>query len=107
MRLYAFGSNGSGQLGIGNTEDTSTPQTCLFPDGPELPSRPLKIAAGGNHTLLLLEDGTVYCTGGSRDGSRRLEPSPSTKAQTTFQKAYISTLGLDKVKLCAASWDGT
>ncbi len=107
MHLYAFGSNGSGQLGIGNTEDTATPQICLFPEGSEIPSRPLKIVAGGNHTLLLLEDGTVYCAGGPRDGRVQSEPSPSAKPQTTFKKAYISTLGHEKVKLCAASWNGT
>jgi hypothetical protein len=30
MRLFAFGSNGSGQLGIGHEEDVPTPTQCLF-----------------------------------------------------------------------------
>ncbi|KAJ5974229.1 hypothetical protein N7481_011439 [Penicillium waksmanii] len=30
MRVFAFGSNGSGQLAIGHTEDVSTPTECLF-----------------------------------------------------------------------------
>jgi len=105
MHLYAFGSNGSGQLGVGSTHDTSTPQICLFPDGTELPGRPLRIVAGGNHTLLLLDDGTVYCSGAARDG--RVYPQSSTKPQTTFQRAYISTLGEHRAKLCSAFWDGS
>lgn len=103
MRLYAFGSNGSGQLGIGTTEDSSTPQICHFPDGSEIPGVPVKIVAGGNHTLLLLDDGTVYCAGLTQDGrgtsKSMLEP------QVTFQRASIS-LGQNKTKLCSTFWDG-
>lgn len=105
MRLYAFGSNASGQLGIGSTEDASTPQVCRFPNGSELPGVPVKIVAGGNHTLLLLDDGVVYCTGAPRDGTAHSEPSQ--ELQTTFRKAYISTSDQDKVKLCSAYWEGT
>ena len=104
MQLYAFGSNGSGQLGIGSTNDVSTPQLCSFPDGTELPGRPLKIVAGGNHTLLLLDNGTVYYAGSPRDGQVNSgSPLPST---STFRKAYISRLG-DKVMNCSAFWEGS
>ena len=104
MQLYAFGSNGSGQLGIGSTNDVSTPQLCLFPDDTELPSRPLKIVAGGNHTLLLLENGTVYYAGSPRDG--QVDPGSPLPSNSTFRKAYISILG-DKVVNCSAFWEGS
>ena len=104
MQLYAFGSNGSGQLGIGSTNDVSTPQLCLFPDDTELPSRPLKIVAGGNHTLLLLDDGTVYYAGSPRDG--QVDPGSPLPSNSTFRKAYISILG-DKVVNCSAFWEGS
>ena len=57
--LYAFGSNGSGQLGVGHTRDLSSP---------ELVDRVVKspiqqIAAGGNHTLILDEHGNVEACG--------------------------------------------
>lgn len=102
MRLYAFGSNGSGQLGIGSTYDTNIPKVCPLPD--HLPSVPKSIVAGGNHTLLLFNDGTVFYSGSSRDGSVQSEFAPS--ATHTFQRAYISTLTKD-VKLCSAWWDGS
>ncbi|KAE8351091.1 regulator of chromosome condensation 1/beta-lactamase-inhibitor protein II [Aspergillus coremiiformis] len=77
MPLYAFGSNGSGQLGIGHDDDVSVPTRCLF-DGPEpdalrnggerTTNVVRRIAAGGNHTLLLFSDGSVYAAGWNGDG---------------------------------------
>lgn len=63
--LYAFGSNGSGQLGIGHVEDVSEP-TPSFEGSKGLPIRDLK--CGGNHTLLFMKDGTVHATGDNHDG---------------------------------------
>ena len=102
MILYAFGSNRSGQLGIGNTVDQSTPQKCWL--DPELPGSPIKIVAGGNHTLVMYDDGTVYCAGSFRDGSVRSDSSMS--SNPIFQKTYMSALG-NKVKLCSAFWEGS
>ncbi|KAJ9210747.1 hypothetical protein DTO166G4_7612 [Paecilomyces variotii] len=80
MRLYAFGSNGSGQLGIGHVEDVSVPTQCLFDDGHDShdgddggddggdDDEVLRIAAGGNHTLVLFRSGTVYAAGCDEDG---------------------------------------
>ena len=102
MVLYAFGSNGSGQLGIGNTDDQSTPQRCWLSS--DLPGSPLTIVAGGNHTLVLYDEGTVYTAGSSRDGGSRSDSSMS--STPVFNKTYISASG-NKVKLCSAFWDGS
>ena len=102
MFLYAFGSNGSGQLGIGNTIDQSTPQRCRLDS--ELPGSPIAIVAGGNHTLVLYDDGTVYSAGSPRDGT--VEADPSAKSTPIFKKTYMSAL-CQKVKLCSALWDGS
>ncbi|KAJ5655160.1 hypothetical protein N7507_007110 [Penicillium longicatenatum] len=81
MNLFAFGSNGSGQLGLGHTEDVSTPTQCLF-TAPFAASaenqgqnpvshakdKIVQIVAGGNHTLLLTRQGHVYATGYNLDG---------------------------------------
>ena len=103
MPLYAFGSNGSGQLGIGSRDDTSTPRLCLF--SKPLLAKPSKIVAGGNHTLLLLNDGTVYYTGTQHDGAVISEPRAA--PSTTFKEAYISDCISRKVKLCSAWWEGS
>lgn len=78
--LYALGSNGSFQLGIGHDDDVSSPQKCRFAadNGNELVDHvPLdvddgerirKIVAGGNHTLLLTTCGRVWTTGSNEVG---------------------------------------
>ncbi|KAJ5915893.1 hypothetical protein N7454_010800 [Penicillium verhagenii] len=82
MNLFAFGSNGSGQLGLGHKEDVSTPTQCLFTpssaasgleiqeEGPvsQVADKIVHIVAGGNHTLLLTRQGHVYAAGYNSDG---------------------------------------
>jgi protein ATS1 len=82
MKLFAFGSNGSGQLGIGHLDDVSIPTPCLFAtdiaaaDTAQektnltdiLDDDIAHIAAGGNHTLLLTKSGAVYVSGCNIDG---------------------------------------
>ncbi|WKU07125.1 RCC1 domain-containing protein [Micromonospora sp. HUAS LYJ1] len=48
-RLYAWGVNGSGQLGIGNTDDQLIPVPLSLPGG----ARPIAIAAAGDVSLAL------------------------------------------------------
>ena len=65
-RLLASGSNGTGQLGIGHTEDVSTWTVCCFADTAagssddrlckDLPGKVLTIASGASHAILLLEE---------------------------------------------------
>lgn len=66
--VFAIGSNGSGQLGIGHEEDVSVPKPVQFLSDPP-DSRIIKIAAGGNHTLLLCESGSLYWSGDSSTGA--------------------------------------
>lgn len=96
MSLYAFGSNGSGQLGIGNSNDFNVPVLCQFPEA-EL-GIPTKIVAGGNHTLVQLDNGMVYHSG--------LPPETPSLPAEAFQKTHFSALG-EKTKLCSAWWSGS
>lgn len=68
--VYAFGSNGSGQLGIGHTEDTRIPTPCF-----NIPSddRILKISGGGNHSALLTHSGHVFMSGFSQLGEEHMK----------------------------------
>ncbi|KAJ0417331.1 putative alpha-tubulin suppressor protein Aats1 [Aspergillus carlsbadensis] len=75
--LYAFGSNGSGQLAIGHDEDVSFPTRCRFEDvdsdttdasSGNGGASVARIVAGGNHTLVLLGDGRVYAAGCNENG---------------------------------------
>ncbi|KAJ5402457.1 uncharacterized protein N7487_008353 [Penicillium crustosum] len=135
MRLFAFGSNGSGQLGIGHEEDVSTPTQCLFEQsepsqGSQIStiqntnladeSEIITIAAGGNHTLLLTTSGSIYAAGCNEDG--RCGPHGATKNPKEpesdnngnilcFRRIIlsdpVSDTEVSKFKHVSATWEGT
>ncbi|PQE30807.1 RCC1 domain-containing protein [Rutstroemia sp. NJR-2017a WRK4] len=103
--LYAIGSNGSGQLGIGHREDVSVPKQVLF-DG-DGPTGIRQIRAGGNHTLILSTMGTLYCSGESLHGA--CGPG-SEEYYTTFKVAKIAqepSAEQPHTILCAATWQAS
>ena len=108
-QVYAFGSNGSGQLGIGRKEDVSSPiqivkKTGFSTSGPNdtitVHAHVRTIACGGNHTVLLLSNGDMWTTGHNSDGrclNRSDEKSDSWERQ----------LEINPVKHIAATWSAT
>ena len=90
LEVYAFGSNGNYQLGLGHADDIIVPQLSLSLD---LPKNIVvkKIACGGNHTLLLLSNGDVYGCGSnamgqiSDDSSVEMIPNWSKLDQTNVK----------------------
>ncbi|KAI8972647.1 regulator of chromosome condensation 1/beta-lactamase-inhibitor protein II [Pilobolus umbonatus] len=70
MTLYGFGSNGSGQLGVGYTEDVNTPTPCIgLPDNDSIK----KISGGGNHSAVITQTGRLFMTGYSQLGEGKTE----------------------------------
>lgn len=113
-KLYAFGSNGSGQLGVGHYEDLSKPEICKFllsnDDESDtglkwaLSENIVKIVAGGNHTLILTESGTVYASGDN--GGGRCDPLELFK--TSYQFRQVKTADrLGRITDIAATWDAS
>lgn len=98
--LYAFGSNGSGQLGICNEEDVSSPQPCVFSE--ENSGKIRQIVAGGNHTLVLFELGELYFSGSNVDGRAGL--AHLGRKVDRFHKADLGSL---RVKMCSAMWESS
>lgn len=97
MVLHALGSNGSGQLGIGNHDDVSIPTLHLH--STEQKEKPIKIVAGGNHTLILYSSGKVYIIG-SMGNSVTSELSPQAANE---QRVLLA----ENVELCAAAWQSS
>lgn len=87
IRLFTLGSNGSGQLGIGHTDDVSSPQPCVFDNlsGRGLASEGniVKVVAGGNHTLMLFASGAVFAAGSNEFGQCGL---PASIVQTSIYR---------------------
>ena len=105
MKLYGFGSNGSGQLGIGDTEDTTLPQLCHLDNEQDWPSSIKMISGGGNHTLVLLESGQLYVSGCTRNGRAAIDST--TDSVKKFTEVPSSAFGGSKVKLCSALWEAS
>ena len=105
--IYAIGSNGSGQLGIGHKEDVSVPKEVVFNASAILSTTSkVKVAAGGNHTLLL-SSGEVHCSGDPSSGACGLV-SGSDYSESQFQQVHLSD-DLDKspIIFCAATWEAS
>ncbi|KAL8832718.1 MAG: hypothetical protein Q9170_004780 [Blastenia crenularia] len=105
MTLYAFGSNGCGQLGIGDTEDTDVPQPCQLLDEKEWPSPIRSIKGGGSHTLVLLESGELFVTG----SVSKLSPDAniSTEPISKYSRIPSKVFGGSKVRFCSALWEAS
>ncbi|KAI6814454.1 RCC1/BLIP-II protein [Hortaea werneckii] len=84
--LYAFGSNGSGQLGVGHEDDLPRPSPSTLDT-----SEPIKqIAAGGNHTVFLNTDGRVAVTGSNGRGQCNFTTYGDTR-QSKFETAFYTS----------------
>lgn len=102
MPLYAFGSNGSGQLGVGHINDVSSPQLVK---GSETWSIK-QVAAGGNHTVVLCSDGKVRATGNNEDGRACIcgQSAHSFMEMPLWEYNYSATL---EVRQVACTWSAT
>ncbi|NXC47635.1 RPGR regulator, partial [Penelope pileata] len=93
-KLYMFGSNNWGQLGLGSKTTVSKP-TCVKALKPEK----TKLAVcGRNHTLVYTEKGNVYAAGGNSEGQLGLG---DTEERTTFHLISFFT-NQHKIKQLAA-----
>ena len=109
MVLYAFGSNGSCQLGIGSTDDCSVPTrcevvSCLF----NRSGTPSKVTAGGNHTMVLYSTHQV-CMAGFPAAVKEFMSDHRHIDTMKFQVVELSYANhyLEKIKLCSATWEAS
>lgn len=58
-RVFTFGSNCHGQLGVGDVLSKNTPQQVILPADVVI----VQVAAGANHTVLRANDGSVFTFG--------------------------------------------
>ncbi|NXB79967.1 RPGR regulator, partial [Donacobius atricapilla] len=96
-KLYMFGSNDWGQLGLGSKNTVSKP-TCVKALKPEK----TKLAVcGRNHTLVYTEKGNVYAAGGNSEGQLGLG---DTEERTTFHLINFFTYQHKIKQLSAGSY---
>ncbi|KAG4437153.1 hypothetical protein IFR05_007355 [Cadophora sp. M221] len=103
--IYAIGSNGSGQLGIGHKEDVSVPKQVLFDPNTTI-NQVTQVRAGGNHTLLLAS-GILYCSGDHTTGACGLLPNHKV-LDAHFRQGRLETEESNhQVVSCAATWEAS
>lgn len=93
-KLYAFGSNGSGQLGIGHTEDVSVPQHVMDCSAVQ------QIACGGNHAVIRSGESQIATAGDNSDGRCFTAIGKSSTPLFTASEEYGEAL-------VAATWSAT
>ncbi|KAI1378400.1 RCC1/BLIP-II [Hypoxylon crocopeplum] len=104
--LFALGSNGSGQLGIGHKEDVSVPKQVEF-IGPAPEDEIVQIAAGGNHTIILTESGKAYWAGDPSVGACGIVESTNMEV-SKFRELVISiSESLGPIAHVACTWDSS
>ncbi|XP_058718338.1 X-linked retinitis pigmentosa GTPase regulator [Poecile atricapillus] len=96
-KLYMFGSNDWGQLGLGSKNTVSKP-TCVKALKPE---KPKLAVCGRNHTLVYTEKGNVYAAGGNSEGQLGLG---DTEERTTFHLISFFTKQHKIKQLSAGSY---
>jgi alpha-tubulin suppressor-like RCC1 family protein len=93
--VYAWGGNGSGQLGDGTNTTALAPEPISLPGGVHAAA----VSAGGTHSLALGVDGTVYAWGANGEG--QLGDGTTTPRSTPEPVALPG--GVDAVAV-AAGW---
>ncbi|KAK4541171.1 hypothetical protein LTR36_008245 [Oleoguttula mirabilis] len=103
--IYAFGSNGSGQLGLGHANDISTPANSRH--GRDQTSTTVRqIAAGGNHTLILEGDGHISAYG-SNDCGQTSSKSVRLEAAHPNLLPSVADTELDIIAQVSATWNAS
>jgi alpha-tubulin suppressor-like RCC1 family protein len=92
-RVFAWGDNVAGQLGVGDLESRASPTPV-----PGLQDVML-IAAGAQHALAVRRDGAVFAWGNNKDGQLGLEGSPGGDVENTLTPRRVT--GLDGVRVKA------
>ncbi|PHH82869.1 hypothetical protein CDD82_4507 [Ophiocordyceps australis] len=108
--VFALGSNGSGQLGIGHEQDVSVPKPLKWLS--QAPTSPIiSIAAGGNHTLLLSQAGQLYWAGDATSGSCGLvadaTPAKDVSVFRELRLSHTDKQELGPVAMIAATWEAS
>ncbi|KAI0183008.1 regulator of chromosome condensation 1/beta-lactamase-inhibitor protein II [Xylaria flabelliformis] len=105
--LFALGSNGSGQLGLGHKEDVSVPKQVQFSEVPQ--DDPItQVAAGGNHTVLITASGKAYWSGDPTNGCCGVVEDEDKGDISVFRKFCTpNSVDMGRIMHVTCTWDTT
>ncbi|KAI5867916.1 RCC1/BLIP-II [Durotheca rogersii] len=116
--LFALGSNGSGQLGLGHRTDVSVPKPVRFDPPLDDTDEVVCVAAGGNHTIALTRAGCAYWAGDPSTGACGVVRESSGSGSGADTSSGFHALALDPgadrdgqrlrhVVYAACTWDAS
>lgn len=94
-RVWAWGSNEYGQLGLSDNNNGKDNEHIVAPTPaqvPGLPCRAVGISAGGSHSAILGEDGRVYTFGNPSNGQLSTGNEGGWRARTAWAEIYGQTV---------------
>lgn len=91
-QVYSFGDNSYGQLGLGDNFNRNKP--IVLPIVYFNNKQPIRVSAGGHHSLLLTKDGEIYSFGNNTSGQLGLGDNnnrniPTLVSAHSFNKKHI------------------
>ncbi|MBK9462312.1 MAG: hypothetical protein IPN94_23540 [Sphingobacteriales bacterium] len=86
--LWAWGNNGAGQLGTGNTTDQTAPVQV------GTATNWASVSAGGNHTLAIKTDGTLWAWGRNDGGQLGIGNTTNQNAPVQVSAGVVSTVSV-------------
>jgi protein ATS1 len=99
-RLYVFGSNGEGQLGIPAADIVNTPTATILDLYRELEGGIKGVHGGDNHSLILGNGGQTWSSGDNRKGQIGLPHTRRSRLES-FKTQYIH------ISFCAATCESS
>ena len=103
--LWVMGSNGNGQLGDGTTTDLMTPFEIQDISSVSLDVK--EVAAGGNHSLFVKTDGSLWVMGANTNG--QLGDTTTNDLMTPFQivssRCKINCRRWESFLICKDGWE--
>ena len=97
--VFAWGFNGNGQLGTGNTNATTLPVPVAMPPGANVAS----VAAGFKQSYALTSSGQIYAWGLNKDGQLGIG---STKSQSDLPESVNLPSGVTATAIAAGGFHG-
>ena len=83
-RVFSFGNNRNGELGLGNTTNHNIPTVITALDG----KRIVSAAMGSYHTIFVDSNGGVYCCGHNNHGQLGLGDTTCRSTPTLLANAF-------------------
>ncbi|CCH40523.1 putative E3 ubiquitin-protein ligase [Wickerhamomyces ciferrii] len=98
--VYSCGSNGRYQLGNGTDEDLNQLERVF-----ETTFRPVKVVCGGNHTLILLENGDLFSAGDNTHGQCGIVLESDSEGDNVVRFTQVPRIGGVPWVDCSAGYE--